>query len=770
VREQQKVGLGGYTKTQSRDKEVTNGNTTVRAGEEKKTQVSLGGKVSQEEKKSVEVERADGSKAGIETSKAKELSTKGVSQTQTVKTTNFDGSSKAMTTKKGLEREDGKVIATKSSNVTTTSKSGTAISTDKNAGGGFVSGKDGTGVQGKVGGGKTVTTKKGLQAGVVGELHGNVTCKVGEPKGDPKRWPVTVTVSFGGSAGLSGGAGKKEGSKVSGSVEIKASEDRTMSVTHHFTEAEMGDYTKALQAASKGVVSGKHDELRIIAMGAKKNDWNAAREMGEGAADQAVSKKTADKLKNTGDSAQVSKTSSDGIAAKGNIGPVGGSYGVRNTHTKSTTVTRNDEGGLDVDAKQEHGREQTGSVSMQAGVVGLEVGKTHIHKTRFGYSISIDPKMDPDGKILEHLGHCKTEEHYNLFLTVHKGKVKVLGKSKGRTDAESTQIGVSIGNQKLELGTNQSVDKDVTVDAQGKVVSKKTVGRAGAGGKLGKRGDSVADEAVAETDAKGNTTVTLTTTTTKTKGDKEKKDLSGLGLSDADLIRLGGSAVRSLPFWNDQYRRTDEKQDWKKAGLAIVAGKGSASAVGHALAEFVGGDRVERMKTVMHLLRGGYKQTAGKAFEFPDSLRDIRDDYDLVIDDKLADKMNAYANKKGDPAAAKECQRLLAIVDRLFPRVNGCKDFKDGTIKTEMMGYLNNSRTVLNQAVLGFSGNLKPQDDPKVLGAEGDRLMKLCGAYGAEQAVLVDKLDDQSTGRVHERGRGQETGQAAREPADPLGQ
>ena len=48
----------------------------------------------------------------------------------------------------------------------------------------------------------------------------------------------------------------------------------------------------------------------------------------------------------------------------------------------------------------------------------------------------------------------------------------------------------------------------------------------------------------------------------------------------------------------------------------------------------------------------------------------------------------------------------------------------------------------------------KPQDDPKVLGAEGDRLMKLCGAYGAEQAVLVDKLDDQSTGRVHERAEG----------------
>ena len=35
------MGLDGYTKTQSRDKEVTNGNVTARAGEEKKTNVFL---------------------------------------------------------------------------------------------------------------------------------------------------------------------------------------------------------------------------------------------------------------------------------------------------------------------------------------------------------------------------------------------------------------------------------------------------------------------------------------------------------------------------------------------------------------------------------------------------------------------------------------------------------------------------------------------------------------------------------------------------------
>ena len=168
--------------------------------------------------------------------------------------------------------------------------------------------------------------------------------------------------------------------------------------------------------------------------------------------------------------------------------------------------------------------------------------------------------------------------------------------------------------------------------------------------------------------------------------DKEKKDVSGLACPTRTCERLG-RVRRPQPAVRGT---TGTGAPAGEAGLEEGRprdrpGQGLGRRVAHELAEFVGGDRVERMKTVDALLRGGYQQTAGKAFEFPDSLRDIRDDYDLVTDDKLADKMNAYANKKGDPAAAKECQRLLAIVDRIFAAGPGCKDFEDGTIKTEMM-------------------------------------------------------------------------------------
>ena len=54
----------------------------------------------------------------------------------------------------------------------------------------------------------------------------------------------------------------------------------------------------------------------------------------------------------------------------------------------------------------------------------------------------------------------------------------------------------------------------------------------------------------------------------------------------------------------------------------------------------------------------------------------------------------------------------------------------------------------------GYSGKLKPEDDPKVLATEGERLLELCHAHGIEQEKLVIKLNDQSTDRVHERAEG----------------
>ena len=785
VRTQQKVGLDGFTATKSQEKAVTDGTTTARASAERKTNVSLAGKVSTEETKKVEVERGDGSKVGLETRKSREISTKGVSQTQTATRTAGDGSSVSKTAKQGIERGDGGVVATTGTSLTKTDASGTARTTDKSASGGLVAGKDGYGAKGALDGGKSMTTKKGREAKFAVNVHANVTCKIGDPSGEPKLYPVTVTVSFGGSASVSGGVGKQKGAKAGGSVEVKGSVDRTMVVTHHMSEAELGTYAKALEAASKGSkVAATQAEIAIIATGVKEG-WDVARQMWQ-TGGKTIGKKTTDKLVRTGDSAEVSETKTGGIAAKGNVGPVGGGYGVTDTKSKSSKATRNATGGLDVDNKQEKGRQTDKSMSMQAGVVALEVGNTKVHKTRFGYEISIEAKNDPDGKLLEALGRCDSELDYETFIRDHVGKVKVIGRTKGKTDAEGTNIAVSVGGAKLKLGTKQSVDTETTTDGTGKVTGKKTVGGAGAGGEFLGFADSVDDQALAQTDGKGNSTLTLTSTKKQNYGSRasEKKqqafekltgvgklgglkrvaggedddngveDVTGLKLANEDLLRIGQVAVNSMPSWRGVIQRGQERKDWEKAGQAIVRGGGRPSVVAHALAEFIGTDRTERLETVRLMIRGGYKQTGGKASEFPDSLRDIRADYDLVTDDDLGRKMDTLANKQGDPAAAKECRRLLAIVDRIQPRVEACKDFADGDTKTEMMSELTERRTILNRGVEGYGGKLKPEDDPKVLADEGNRLMKLCNTYGVEQERLVDKLDDQAAWKVYERADG----------------
>jgi len=752
VRTQRKVDLKGYTKTDSQEKAVTDGSTTARASEEKKTNVSLGGKVSTETMQKIEVEREDGSKASLETKKAREISLKGASQTQTATRTNADGSSTSVSSKKGVEREDGKVTANASNNVTKTGKSGTAVTTEKGASGGLVDGKDGKGVEGSLTGGKSMTTKGGAHVGVVGGLHASVLCKVGEPTGDPKVYPVTVTVNFGASAGVSGGMGKKEDAKVSASVELKAGTDTTRTVTHHFGEAELAAYTKALAAASKGtMVSAPQKELAAIAVGAQ-GRWEVARQMWDSGG-KSISKKDTEGLTQTGDSIEIAQTDTEGGAVQGKAYGVGGGYGRTDTRSSSTKVTRNETGGLDVETNQEQGRQTDLSGSLDVGVVGLEVGNTQVHKTNFGYSIEIDPKQDPEGKILAWLSTCKTEDAYNVFLAANFGKVKVTGRTDGVADAEATNIGVSFGKVKAKIGTNTGLAQQVKRDGKGKVVGKKSVANSGAGGEFARWADSRDEQAVAETNEKGEGSLTVTRTDKDKSGSKTKEAVSGLSFSNADLQRLGTSACNSLDAWNGWCPSPRDKSDWKAAGLTIKQAKGAPGVVNQALAKFMSGD-IDRMKFVESLLRGGWNQRGGKAFEFPNSLKDMRADYELVSDDNLPNVVDAFAKKNGNPAASKECERLLAIVDRITPRIDGCAEFANKATKMEMLSELAVCRKMLADGVKGYAGKATGEDDPKALAAEGDRLMKLCNTYGVEQERLVDKLNDQDAYTVSERADG----------------
>lgn len=143
--------------------------------------------------------------------------------------------------------------------------------------------------------------------------------------------------------------------------------------------------------------------------------------------------------------------------------------------------------------------------------------------------------------------------------------------------------------------------------------------------------------------------------------------------------------MHSLPAWNGVPRRWQENEDWAKAGIAIKQAKGARTVVAEQLARFIGGDRVERMKTVEQWVRGGYHATMGHAFEFPDGLSDLQADYNEVVADSLPEKMDIMANKQGNAAAAEECKRLAAVADKIEPRLRKCDEFRNEATKTEML-------------------------------------------------------------------------------------
>jgi hypothetical protein len=775
VHDQRHVGIGGSTSTHAHETEVRTADSTVRTTDERKTQVSTLGKASVETKKSVEVETADGKTSKVEQTSAKEISAKGASHTQTDKKTNFDGSGTETTKTRAVERGEGKVIAKAGTSTTTTTASGTATKHDTNVSGGMVAGKDGYGATGAIEKGKTVTTKDGRQVGVVGGLHANVVCNVGEPKGDPPVYAVTVTVSFGGSVGVSAGRGKQEGSKASVDVSAKASEERSMTVTHMLPAAELPGYVQALQDASKkgGKVAATHREFEIIAAGVNQG-WDAARRVWKGGGD--ITKQTTDGLTHSGDSIEKSESSGRGASVKAKVGAVGGGVGVNETDAHSTKVTRNDKGALDVEGKGEHGRERSVSGSLDVGVASLEVGTTHTHKTSFGYAISIDPKNDPDGKMVADLARCRTEVDYNIFIMAHTGKITVTGITKGHGDADATNTSVGVGGLKLGMGTHQGVDSETTRDIKGKVTHQKVAGHAGAGGTLGPLADSVDEDAVAEVDEKGQAELTLTRTTkdnhnsrardrkieklkqkvglakkegggtgalaTASDGEEDApiEDKTGLKLSHKDLKEIGASACRSFDYWMAGWQRADEKEDWKKAGLAIIKAKGAAAVVAEELARFIGGDRVERMHTVERFIRGGWSVIKkGKGFEFPDAIRNLQDAYDEVTKDGQDKRLNGIAAKDRNKAI-EECKRLEALTATLIDKIGACKDFSSPGTKGEMLHQLQICRDMYAHGIKGYAG--QSNEDIPALQARSQQYMKLCGQYAQQQARLVGDLSD----------------------------
>ncbi len=578
-------------------------------------------------------------------------------------------------------------------------------------------------------GSKELKSKGGHKVGLVGGLHAQVACEVGPPAGEKRLYPVKLTVSFGASAKVSGNAGK-DGSV---GVELKKSAGQTMVLTHNLSDSELGVYIEGLRAASSGAkVAGKQREFEIIAVGVKQG-WAIAQQLWETGMTL-----SADSLKKPGDSMEITQNRTSGVGVNAKAKGVGVGYGDTDSHDKKVTATLNEKGAVDVKADNTFTGETKRSGSLDVGAVGLEVGAVHTKKTSYGYTITIDPKNDPGGKLLEWLGWCTSPQDYQVFMAANWFKITVIDQRTGKATTDASSIGVSILGAKASIGTHQGVDEETVTDRSGKLIKKTVVGKAGAGGEALGHSDSVQEEAVAEIDGKGQASVTLTRT--KTDGTVDK---SGLRLSNDDLTRIGKIAVGSLDSWMGAVRRADEKADWKAAGIAIAKANGAASTVAEQLARFVGGDRVERMKTVQNFLRGGYggKGGIGRKFEFPEAIKRLQESYEVVTAEALPKKLDELA--ASNPAAAVEkCKSLLAIVDLVDPQIRKNEDFENNAVKMEMLDRLVHRRKLLAEGMKAWSGSKKPDEDPALLEAAANRLQKQLSSFSVEQAKVGAKLHE----------------------------
>ncbi len=782
--DKQHFGPGGVTREHSHEKEVHSADSIARNKEEKKSHVSVLGKASVEEKTVAEVELRDGRKSSVEHSTAKEISAKGAEKTETHKVTNLDGSSTATTKKQGAERGEGQVTATTSTSVTQTSNTGTAHTTDKKASGGFDA-KDGAiGAHGGLDGGKSVTSKKGLQAGFVAGVHANVKCQIGEPKGEPKMYEVTLTVSFAATVGASAGAGKKEGSNATIGVEAKGSLEKGMSLTYTLSEAQLGDYTQALQDASKkgGKVSATHTEFAVISAGVNQG-WEAARLMWS---KQPVSKATADTLTHAGDSVTATEKKTGSLGGNLKVKGVGVAIGVTDSQEDSKKMTRNDKGGLDVDTTSAHTRQKSLSASLDVGVAGMEVGTVHTKQTSFGFSITIDPKYDPDGKILAALNLCETELQYNIFIATHPGKaVTVTGKMKGESDADRTTTGASLAGVKASIYTQQSVSKEQKFDGAGNLVHSKIVGGAGVGGDFTVIGDSKIDEATAEHDGDHNATLKLEQTKNdkdygkmasnmvrKVPGgshlvgeDKSKKDpkgalataaggeeddtatknVKGIRFTVKDLKRIGQIAITDPGRWARAHHRRQERDDWEAARREIEKAKGDPSVVADQLATFIGSDRTDRYEMVTMFVRGGNATNMGSAYEFPDSLKGLRADYERWIEAPFEPELEKLAAI--NPSTAEGLALSMSVaVDSLYTRFYQAKDFEKPALQAEMLGAITNRRNAIANAIRKYAGKTSTEDDRKATEAKVKRMLEHCFDFSSSEKKLFEDLDDDLKG------------------------
>ena len=770
-------GLDGLTVSNSKETETTFDGNTVKTGEEKKTNVSLTGKVSREEKKSVEIETADGKKMKVEKTSSAEISAEGVSGTRTEKSEHRDGSSNETSSTGGVERGDGKIAAVVGKSTTATDASGDAVTKDTKGKVGGIAGKDGYGALAE--GEKSLKNqrKDGFNTGIVAGLNANVVCNIGKPVGKPPdvKYPLTLEVNLGGAIGFSTGHAKEGGSgKVS--VEAKVGKTVFMKRTYMLGEAEARDYVASLEAAATGgTAAATHKEFAIISAGLEKG-WPFAQQMFLGKSSSADLK--------AGESSERggSSTKSGKLAADVKVVTLEAS--VESTEQHGAKTTKNEDGTLDAELTGSTTDKVAGKVGIKSGVVGGSVGKAHSYTTSSGYVIKIDPKKDPKGERQKALDACDGQADYDKFAAKYPETVE--SATRGTDESDADTVGLSVGGADVQIGLHSGVKKTTKTGKGGKLEKMEVVGSAGGGGSVGigdtRVGDTVDDVANAELDGEGNANLKLTKTRKATdwkkfakakiplmgddkdeegkkkpaKGllakatgakdeeDTDSHDVFGLTLSNKDLDAIAKIASGNTRRWDKgaimDYQASNV--DWEICRKAIVAAGGNRQVVARELSQFVGGSKSNRLDMLVRFLRPDGDVSIGSRANFPDSLKALQPDYEKLVlgaSDQLIDEMSA---KEGAQKAGALGKEIFDTIESLLQKITAAKGVLAPAVRAEMISTIGKRKTLVIAAMKKNAGKQSEQEDKAALEAEYRRMTKTCLEYQFSQNDIFEKFGE----------------------------
>ncbi|MFO0750537.1 MAG: hypothetical protein U1F43_33440 [Myxococcota bacterium] len=796
------IGLTGGSVARSDSQTEVKGEATRKKTDTTKDEVDLAkGNYARTTTRRDETAVAD-KKSGTSTAQTTTVGVGGASYSKT--DTTFSGKdgkdSVARTTTGGVTRGDGKLgTSTTVSEKKTQGEAESSVSSTTNKG--LIAGKDGVGGYANKETSASKKTASGLECSGKAAAGGRASYNIVKiPGSSPPAYRIqtSITLDASLSASAGGSKGDPKSDKPSGSFALRG--DLSASITASFgaklDEEATAAWKEQLAAAEGGAGSGRQ-EHQIIATGVTQG-WGAARDLYErmrGGGGVTANLKD-------GESAAIKVDGKAGVGIDASGKGYGASIGVSGGYGKTTSVEGEVQRNGDTTTttlKVSDGTEASGSIKVGSGPASFKLGGKTTQSSGTGYKFNIKDDTPGADALRAELETLHTQAEIEAFAKAHPELVSERTKTKGQGTETSQGIAVGPADATLTSGGSTNEEHVEAYDPETgtyKKVSDTYSGESHVGGKV-KLGPvelgsnrkeeltstvrTVKDEAgndkqVATGDLKDDRSESSPDVAGSVEGltdkplgklfgsdpllkQEEKKDVSGVFLSDADFERIMQLA-KDPHAWKKGFSRVANGDDWEACRREVLAAGNDKELVAKALAKFMGGGQHDRTVNVKELI-GADVGGGGGRYELPDGLADLKGTYLRLVVNDPRPGIQSLASQGKVPEAAEQADTAAREVESMFNRVNAHgAEFKDGNIHAEMLGRMGKRQVELQNLATQLrataSGKNVSQDALDKVGAvrKYNMDLDLCRSYSETEDRLFAKLGelwDGTTGQTPEQ-------------------